>query len=219
MKLMVCALALAAFVGAPAYAQNTKTTLADRPMKQIKDFDPEPIKEGMKTTGQSGLCTASFIVGENGKAKNIAVDCPSPDFIPYVVRAVEGAEWEAEVVGGYFFSSRPRKQMFKFGTVVAAAVDPRGEKPPSMIKGVQEADLAKVIQRLKQEDRCDLKFTVGADGVPKDIQPNCTAEAANPPLLEAIAKMKFTPAEKGGVATDWPGMSMPVSIAPKTPAP
>lgn len=218
MKLMVCALALAAFVGAPAYAQNTKTTLADRPMKQIKDFDPEPIKEGMKTTGQSGLCTATYVVGENGKAKNIAADCPSPDFIPYVVRAVEGAEWEAEVVGGYFFASKPRRQQFKFGTA-AAAVDPRGEKPPVMVKSVTEADLTKVIQRLKQDDKCDLKFTVGADGVPKDIQPNCTTEAANPPLIEAVAKMKYTPAEKGGVATDWPGISMPVSIAPSAPKP
>ena len=214
MKLMVCALALAAFAAAPAFAQNTKTTLADRPMKQIKDFDQEPIKEGIKATGQSGLCTATYIVGEDGHAKNIAVDCPSPDFIPYVVRAVEGAEWEAEVVGGYFFSSRPRKQMFKFGAV-AAAVDPRGEKPPAMIRGVQESDLKKVIDRLKQEDRCDLKFTVGADGAPKDIQPNCTVEAANTPLIEAVAKMKYTPAEKDGAPTDWPGISMPVSIAPK----
>ena len=219
MKLMVCALALAAFAATPAFAQNTKTTLADRPMKQVKDFDPEPIKEGMKTTGQSGLCTATFVVGENGKAKNITADCPSPDFIPYVVRAVEGAEWEAEVVGGYFFSSRPRKQQFKFGTVVTAAADPRGEKPPSMIRSVQEQDLDRVLARFKQDDKCDLKFTVGADGVPKDIQPNCTVEAANPPLIEAVAKMKYTPAEKGGVATDWPGISMPVSTAAKAPAP
>lgn len=214
MKLMVCALALAAFAGAPAFAQNVKTTLADRPMKQIKNFDAEPIKEGIKATGQSGLCTATYIVGEDGHAKNIVADCPSPDFVPYVVRAVEGAEWEAEVVGGYFFASKLRKQQFQFGAA-AAAVDPRGEKPPSMLKTISEPDLAKVIQRLKQEDRCDLKFTVGADGVPKDIQPNCTVEAANPPLIEAVQKMKYTPAEKGGAPTDWPGMSMPVSIAPK----
>jgi hypothetical protein len=215
MKLWICALALAGLAIAPAYAQNTKTNLPDRPMKQTKPFDPEPIREGIKATGQSGACTATYIVGENGKARNIAVDCPSPDFIPYVVRAVEGAEWDAEVVGGYFFSSKPRKQIFTFGTV-AAAVDPRGEKPPVMTKGVVEADLQKVIQRLKQDDKCDLKFTVGADGVPKDIQPNCTVEAANPALIEAISKMKYTPAEKGGQPTDWPGISMPVSIAPKS---
>jgi hypothetical protein len=215
MKLMVCALALAAFAAAPAFAQNTKTTLADRPMKQTKNFDLEPIKEGIKATGQSGICTATYIVGEDGKAKNITVDCPSPDFIPYVVRAVEAAEWEAEVVGGYFFSSRPRKQPFQFGAVTTVAVDPRGEVPPVMIRGVQEGDLQKVIARLKQADRCDLKFTIGADGVPKDIQPNCTVEAANPPLIEAVAKMKYTPAQKGGAPTDWPGISMPVSIAPK----
>src|SRR5262249_12565752 len=132
-------------IATPAYAQNTKTNLPDRPMKQIKNFDLEPIKEGIKATGQSGICNATYVVGEDGHAKNIVVDCPSPDFIPYVVRAVEGAEWEAEVVGGYFFASKPRKQPFQFGTVTTATVDPRGEKPPVMLKGVVEADLQKVI--------------------------------------------------------------------------
>lgn len=212
MKLMVCALALAAFAAAPAFAQNVKTDLPDRPMKQTKNFDPEPIKEGMKATGQSGVCTATYIVGEDGHAKNIVADCPSPDFVPYVVRAVEGAQWDAEVVGGYFFASKLRKQTFQFGTTVTT-VDTRGEKAPVMTKTIIEADLQKVFQRLKQTDKCDLKFTVGADGAPKDIQPNCTVEAANEPLIAAVQKMKYTPGEKGGQPTDWPGISMPVSVA------
>ena len=209
----ICALALAAAAAAPALAQqDVKTNLPDRPLKQLKDFDQEPIKEGMKTTGQSGLCTATYIVGTSGKPKNVVADCPSPDFVPYVVRAVEGAEFEAEIVGGYIFESRPRRQQFKFGTVVNT-VDSRGEKAPVLTRVILEVDLQKVIQRLKKDDRCDLKFTVGADGVPKDIQPNCTVESANEPLVQAVQKMKYTPAEKGGQPTDWPGISMPVSIA------
>lgn len=212
----MCALALAACAAAPAFAQqDVKTNLPDRPLKQIKDFDQEPIKEGMKTTGQSGLCTATYIVGTSGKPKNVVADCPSPDFVPYVVRAVEGAEFEAEIVGGYIFESRPRRQSFKFGAETVA-VDPRGERAPVLTRSIQESELQRVIQRLKQNDKCDLKFTVGADGVPKDIQPNCTAESANLPLTEAVKKMKYTPAEKGGQPTDWPGISMPVSIAKPT---
>jgi hypothetical protein len=208
----MCAIAVAACAAAGAQAQEVKTTLPDRPVKQVKDFDQEPIKEGMKATGQSGLCTATFIVGTDGKAKNVVADCASPDFVPYVVRAVEGAEFEAEIVGGYIFESRPRRQSFKFGTVTVN-VDPRGEKAPVLTRTIQESDLMKVIGRLKKkDDKCDLKFTVGADGVPKDILPNCTVEAANPPLIEAVGKMKYTPAEKGGQPTDWPGISMPITL-------
>ncbi len=209
------AIALASCAATPAFAQDVKTDLPDRPMKQIKEFDQAPILEGMKATGQSGICTATYVVGADGKAQNVTADCPSADFVPYVVRAVEGAEWEAEVVGGYFFKSRPRRQSFKFGTVTVAAVDPRGEKPPVMMRAVKEADLMRVIAKLKPEDKCDLKFTVGADGVPKDIVPNCTIEAADPLVIEAVKNMKYTPAEKGGAPTDWPGISMPISIAKK----
>jgi hypothetical protein len=214
MKKWMCALALAACAAAPAFAQqDVKTTLPDRPLKQTKEFDQAPILEGMKATGQSGLCTATYIVGTSGKPKNVVADCASPDFVPYVVRAVEAAEFDAEIVGGYIFESRPKRQTFKFGTETVAAVDPRGEKAPVLTRTIQESDLQKVISRLKQNDKCDLKFVVGADGIPKDIAPNCTVESANVALIDAVKKMKYTPGEKGGQPTDWPGISMPVSIA------
>jgi hypothetical protein len=207
----ICALALAAGAAGPALAQKP----GDKPAKIITKFDEEPIKEGMRTTGQSGECTATFVIGKNGKAKNITADCPTAEFVPYVVRSVQGAAWEPEVFDGEVFDSRPQRQRFVFGTVTVQAVDPRGEKGPVMIRTVQEPDLKRVIDRLKESDRCELKFTVGADGIPKDIQPNCTVEAANLPLIEAVKKMKFTPAQKDGQPTDWPGMVMPVGIIPK----
>ena len=58
-----------------------------------------------------------------------------------------------------------------------------------------------------------MKYTVGADGKPKDIVPNCTPEAYNELISAAIAKMEFKPALKGGAPTDWPGLSMPVKLS------
>ena len=58
-----------------------------------------------------------------------------------------------------------------------------------------------------------MKFTVGADGKPKDIVPELRSRAEyNALSLEAIAKMEFEPGQKGGQPTDWPGMSMPVNL-------
>jgi hypothetical protein len=207
----ICALALFACAAAPALAQDdVKTDLKDRPLKQIKDFDPEPIKEGMRTTGQTGSCTMTFIVGVNGKARNITADCPSPDFVPYVVRAVEGAEWEAEVVGGYIFASDPVKRIFKFGTT--SAPDPRGEKGPVLVKNIEQKDVERVINKVDDAGTCNVTYTVGADGKPKDIQPNCSTPAFNPGIAEAVGKMQFQPGQKGGQPTDWPGMTMPMNL-------
>lgn len=205
----ICAVALGLAVAAPAMAQDVKTKLPDRPMKKVKDFDQEPIREGIKATGQSGLCTASFIVTHTGKAKDINVDCPSPDFVPYVVKAVESAEWEAEVVGGYFFDN-PVKQQFKFGST--AAVDPRGEKSPTLISGIQQRDIDRAMEAVREEGKCNVQYTVGADGVPKDITPGCTPAAYDPPMIEAIKKMKFQPGQKDGQPTDWPGLSSTLSL-------
>jgi hypothetical protein len=208
----MCALALGLAVAAPALAQDVKTTLPDRPMKKVKEFDQAPIKEGITATGQSGICTASFIVAHTGKAKNINVDCPSPDFVPFVVKAVESAEWEAEVVGGYFFEN-PVKQQFKFGTVVGT--DPRGEKGPTLITGMAQREINKAIETIKESGSCTIKYTVGADGSPKDMAVACTPSSYDAPVLEIAKKMKFQPGLKAGQPTDWPGLSSTLALGAK----
>jgi hypothetical protein len=218
MKTWICALALVTCAAAaPAAMAQTevKTKLPNRPLKQTKEFDLEAIKEGVKATAQAGICTATFVVGVDGLPKKISADCPSPDFVPYVVRAVEASRWDAEIADGYIWQSDPRQQPFKFGTATQVVVDPRGEKPPVLVKQVNEADMERVIQRMKEGDMCNIVFTVGADGVPKDIVPNCSDTSANLPLISAVSRMQYTPAQKGGVPTDWPGLQMPVGIKKK----
>jgi hypothetical protein len=207
---LVFAVALGALAVSPAWAQ--KTNLPDRPQKQSKQFDTDAIKEGITTMKQSGECTVNFVVEWTGKAKDLAADCTVDGFALYAIRAVEGAEWEPEIIKGELLDSFPMRQTFRFGAIAANTVDPRGEKSPVLESGVQPGDISRAINKIDQEGVCEVKFTVGADGKPKDITPNCTPDAYNQLVIEAMAKMKFTPGQKGGAPTDWPGMSMPIKL-------
>ncbi len=204
----ICAVALAVTAASPALAQKP----ADRPAKQIKPFDQTAMKEGIGIVKQTGECTVTYVVSKEGKAKDIKADCTVPEMAPYIVRTVETAEWEPEIFDGEIFDTEPIKQAFTF-TAAKQAADPRGEKAPVLVKGVEPKDVERAISRTKKEGTCDVKFTVGANGSPKDIAPNCTEAALNPHITEAVSRMKYEPGLKGGQPTDWPGMSMPMNLS------
>lgn len=205
----ICAAALVVAVAEPALAQKPK----DRPLKMTKTFDTEPIKEGIRAVKQSGECVVTFVVSTEGKAKNAKADCTVADFAPFAIRAVESSEWDAEIFQGELFESDPIKQTFRFGAVAAAPPDPRGEKAPVLVKAIDGKEVERAIAKVGEKvERCDPTFTIGADGKPKDIVPNCTPQALNPAILEAIKKMEYTPGQKGGQPTDWPGMQMPMNL-------
>lgn len=204
----IAAVAFAAAFAGPAFAQ--KTDLPDRPLKKIKDFDQTAIKEGIAALKQGGQCTVNYIVDTKGKAKDITADCSVPEMAPYIVRSIETGEWESEITGGEFFDSFPINQTFKFGT--APAVDPRGEKGPVLVTGVMQRDIDRAIKTVDKPGKCTVKFTVGADGKPKDVIPTCDPPAYDPLITEAMKTMEFDPGLKGGQPTDWPGMSMPINL-------
>lgn len=206
----MCVAAAAVALTAPAFAQ--KTDLPDRPAKQIKEFDTSAMKEGQAALKANGSCTAEYVVAISGKAKDISVDCTNPEMAPYITRTIESGEWEPEIFDHEFFDTDPRRQIFNYGSG-AAGPDPRGEKSPSMTKGADQKILQAAMAQVKQEGECHVKFTVGADGKPKNIEPNCTPDAFNAKVAEAIAKMEYNPGLKGGQPTEWPGMSMPLKLA------
>lgn len=209
MKWML-AVAFAAAFAAPAFAQ--KTDLPDRPLKRLKDFDQAPLKEGISALKASGECSMQYIVGVDGKAKDITADCSTPDMAPYAVRMIQTGEWESEITGGEFFDSFPIKQVFKYGSVPGQTVDPRGEKSPVMITGVLQKDIERAINQVDKPGKCDVKFTVGANGKPKDVVTNCDPAVYDEKIAEAMKTMEFEPGLKGGQPVDWPGMNMPVGL-------
>jgi len=204
----VCVAALAAMVTGPAFAQ--KTDLPDRALKQTTPFDQSPIREGLTALKQGGECTVAYIVGVNGKAKDIKADCSVPDMAPYAIRTIESGAWDAEITGGEFFDSFPMKQVFKFGT--QQAVDPRGEKAPVLKADLQQKDIARAIEQVDESGVCNVKYSVGADGKVKDVTPNCQPAAYDARIVEAMKKMEFQPGLKGGKPVDWPGLSMPMNL-------
>lgn len=209
----ICAAAFAAAMAGPAFAQ--KTDIPDRPLKQTTAFNDAPLKEGLAAIKQGGECTVVYIVGADGKAKDIKPECTPAEMAPYAVRLVETGAWQSEITGGEFFDSYPQKQVFKFGTVTnAAAVDPRGEKAPVILKEMKPEDIAAAVSRVRSGARCSVTLTVGADGKPKDIAPNCTPSDINSRINEAVKKMTFQPGLKGGQPVDWPNFQMPMNFAP-----
>ena len=201
----LCAVALALSVASPVLAQ--KTRLADRPLKQIKDFDPTPIKEGLQAIRRDGECSVQYVVARTGKANRITADCSVPEMAPYVTRSVENAEWEAEIIGGHVLDSYARRQPFKFG--IATAPDPRGEKAPVLTRPVDNKEIERAIAEVGGEvERCDATFTVGIDGKPRNVTTNCKPAALDPFIAKILGKVQYTPAEKEGRPTDWPGISM-----------
>lgn len=205
----MCVAAASLALAAPAFAQ--KTDLPDRPAKQTNQFDVAAMKEGNAVLKQNGSCTAQYIVSAEGKAKDVTVDCTHPEMAPYVVRTIETGTWDPEIFEGEFFDSYPLRQQFNYGTG-AAGPDPRGEKSPVLEAGIEPRDVQRVMGELKKEGMCDVRYTVGANGSPKDIVPNCTPPEYNDKIAEIVAKMEFKPGLKGGAPTDWPGMSMPLKL-------
>jgi len=206
----ICAVAFASAFAAPAFAQ--KTDLPDRPLKQTKAFDSAPVKEGMATVKTAGECTVDYIVGVDGRPKDMKATCTPPEMGPFAIKMVETGEWQSEITGGEFFDSYPQKHAFKFGGSSAAAVDPRGEKAPVITNDLAQADLNRAINKVNKDGKCNLTFTVGADGKPKDIAPNCTPRDYDSPIGDAVKKMKFDPGQKGGKAVDWPNMVVPLNL-------
>ncbi len=210
MKAWICAAVMSLGLAAPAFAQ--KTDLPDRPAKQTTPFDVSSIMEGNNIVKPpASTCRATYVVSIEGKAKDISVDCPHPEMAPYVVRAIETGVWEPEIFDGYFFDTDPIRQEFGYG-IGPAGPDPRGEKAPVQIDGVLERDINNAIKKVDKDGVCNVKFTVGANGKPKDVQPDCNPADYDPLIVEAVSKMSFTPAQKDGVNTDWPGISMPIKL-------
>lgn len=205
--------ALAVAAAGPAFAQ--KTDIPDRPLKQTTAFSDAPLKEGIVAVKQSGECTVTYIVGADGKPKDIKPECTPPEMAPYATRMIETGAWESEITGGEFFDSYPIKQIFKFGAVAsAAAADPRGEKAPVVVKDIEPEAVAAAMSRARNGAKCNVTLTVGTDGKPKNIAPNCTPSDVNSRITEAVKKMTFHPGLKGGQPVEWPNMVIPMNFAP-----
>jgi hypothetical protein len=192
----MCAAGLAAALALPAAAQKE-----DRAPKQLTAANGAVVKEAVETVKQPGECTVTYTVGKDGKPKDMKADCTPADYAPFALKAMSTVTWSPELVSGEAFETEGIKQPFKFGVQVVAA---SASKSPVATAPLEPALLNRAVDRVNADGSCNMSYVVGADGVPKDIEPHCTPAKFDRYIKDAIEKMRFTPGEKDGKPVDWP---------------
>lgn len=204
---LVCGAAAIALLAAPALAQEEGEY---RNATRTKGPDMTIVQDAVDELAGGAECNAVFTVGEDGKPRDVEPNCSDARYDPYIVRAVESMEYLPEIFDGEIFATEGVKQPFVFGVQTAAASS-SGQRPTA-IKGVNGGDISRVINRVDEEGVCEVEFTVGADGKPKDIEPNCDPSRYDSYILEIIEATEYEPGMRGGEAVDWP-MSMPLKLS------
>lgn len=213
MRVWICAGILAAVASTSPVLAQQAGDLKDRPAKMLTGPSVDVIRAGIGTVGLDGECVVEFTVGLDGKPKDMKPTCTPEAYAPVALEAMAAVEYQTEIFAGEYFETEGVKQAFKFtaGQTVAA-VDPRGEKAPVLVKDFVPADIRRAIDRVKKSGSCDLKYTIGANGQPKNIQPNCTPSDFNSHIEDAVEKLRYEPGQKGGKAVDWPNFTQPLNL-------
>ncbi len=195
---LICAAGLAAVLVLPAAAQAPKKE--DRAPKQLTAPDGAVVREAVETIKQPGECMLTYTVGKDGKPKDMKADCTPAAYAPFALKAMATVTWSPEMVSGEIFETEDRRQPFKFG-VAAAPVNT--DKPPTATVPLDGAEINRALVKTNAEGSCSMSYTVGIDGKPKNIVPNCTPAKLDRYMKEAVEHMQFTPGEKGGKPVDW----------------
>jgi hypothetical protein len=201
------AMAVLATAASPALAQKP----GDRQAKQVKAADGGAIREGLAAIGQGGECTVTFTVGKDGKPKDMEPVCTPEAYAPYALKAMATVEYLPEIFDGETWETEDVKQAFKFGTVAAEGAPANPGKAPVVIKNLEPKDVERAIARVGGGGICAVKYVVGVNGEPKDIEPNCDPKKLDSHIKTAFEKMRFEPGQKDGKAVDWP-MEQPLNL-------
>jgi hypothetical protein len=100
------------------------------------------------------------------------------------------------------------------GVLGLAAIAPgHAQKPadraPKMVTGPDVAVIKAAAETLRQPGECMVEFTVGVDGKPKDMKPNCTPEAYNEYAVKAMATVEYLPEIFAGEVFETEGFKQP----------
>lgn len=204
---LVCSVAAIAVLAAPAMAQEEGEY---RNATRTKGPDMSIVQAAVDELAGGAECNAVFTVGEDGKPRDVEPNCSDARYDPYIVRAVESMEYLPEIFDGEIFATEGVKQPFVFG--VQTAANSSDGQPPTVIEGINGGDITRAMNRVDEEGMCEVKFTVGTDGKPKDIEPNCEPSRYDSYILEIVEEIEYEPGMRDGQAVDWP-MSMPLKLS------
>lgn len=218
---MIRRLAGAAVLGAMALAFSGQA-LAQKPeeipAKMLTGPDVEAIKEGMKTIHAAGSCKVTYVVSKVGKVKDAKADCTIPEMAPFALKAMETMTYTPDMFDGSAFESDEKVQPFNWPASNGAGGSPAAAtgSQPVNTKPMDSKAINRAIIKVGKPGKCDLTFTVGVNGKPKDIKPNCDPAAYNDPISKAAAEMTYTPGMKDGKPVDTPDVKYPLNLATQT---
>lgn len=163
------------------------------PPKQLTGPDIGAIEEGLKTIRQAGSCTATFVVSKTAEIKDKTASCTIPEMEPFVLKAIATVIYAPLTFQGAAFDSEPIKLPFSWP---APEVIPASDAV--VIRPIDPRLGAEARKQVKRDGERKAVLTVGADGVPRDIQMTCKPEAYERLMVQAVAEMRYKPAEEDG---------------------
>ncbi|MEZ5936920.1 MAG: hypothetical protein R3C52_01720 [Hyphomonadaceae bacterium] len=201
------AVLVAGAAASSAFAQDKET----RPPKPLTQPDMAILQEAVDTVQKDAECRASYVITTEARPKDIVPNCSDPAYDPYVVRAIESMTYQFELFDGEPFDSDPLIYPFVFGKAPGAPAEDAGT-PPVLKRSISPAELSRAIERAKTGGVCDATFTVGVDGKPKDIHPNCDPAKLDKQIEKAIERMEYEPGMKDGKPVEWPDVKQPMNL-------
>jgi hypothetical protein len=138
------------------------------------------------------------------KPKDMEPVCTPEAYAPYALKAMATVEYLPEIFDGETWETEDVKQAFKFGTAAAEGGQADAGKAPVATKDLEPRDIERAIARAGGGGVCNVKYVVGANGEPKNIEPNCDPKKLDNNIKSAFEKMRFEPGQKDGKAVDWP---------------
>jgi hypothetical protein len=204
----LCALA----VGFAAQATAQKPPPPEEvPAKVLTGPNIDAIKEGMAVVHEAGECKVTYVISKQAKLKNPKADCTIPEMAPFALKAMEAMTFQANTFDGSSFDSDEMVQPFKW-TASGGAPTGAGPTSPVLTTEPDKRAVGQAIERVKTPGKCDVKFTVGADGKPKDIQPNCFPKQYDSLITKIVEKMVYTPGMANGKPVDTPNVQYPINL-------
>ena len=184
------------------------------PAKVLTGPNIDVIKEGMATIHEAGECKVTYIISKQAKLKNPKADCTIPEMTPFALRAMESMTFQANTFDGSSFDSDEMVQPFKWAASGVPAAG-GGATQPVLTKGPEAAAFGRAVERVRKPGKCAATLTVGVDGKPTDIKPNCDPKAYDAPIMKILSELVYTPAMANGKPVETPNRSYPLNLGAK----
>ena len=212
-RFLKAAVLIAAVSVLPAFAQDPNSQSV-RPPSAIE------LSKAVEEFNLPGSCIVTTDVDKEGKPTNTQAECDPNLYEPAAIRAVSAARFAPKIVDGEPVVRTGVKYPFEL-RVPEASVDTRTESSESIgiadrdaqpIKPPDSSLLADAIGRYNRDGDCVVTMDVDEEGVPVNIEADCTPRYYEAAAKKAIVKARFAPKFVDGKPAPRTGVVYPFSL-------